>query len=304
MPYLKDNKQERCPYTCELLGLQNVNREHILPYAIGAPSNFTLMACASENSKYNKLIDAPFSNDPLIRLISTMKGVRSRSGPVSFETMGKDPTSGEDVILRITSNDLNFRFKKPTERTGNNSYLVRGFGDSVHLQAQEIEKNFKRKNSSKLVKAITGPVTSYPCPELQFNFDLNARIYGLEMAKIAYLLTVDTFGDEAILGKSGQQFRSAINNMDIETMMQQGAKIGTFNAYGMNAVEESSYNNHYHLLLCQQYSASELITVIILFGIFTKCFVTSAEGLSIPKDFDRQIVIDPVTRTIDGDVLL
>lgn len=304
MPYLKDNKQERCPYTCEPLGLQNVNQEHILPYAIGAPSNFTLMACASENSKYNKLIDAPFSNDPLIRLISSMIGVKSRSGPVSFETMGKDPTSGEEVILRITSNDLNFRFKKPTERTGNNSYLVRGFGDSVHLQAQEIEKNFKRKNPTKLVKAITGPLASYPSPKLQFNFDLNAGIYGLEMAKIAYLLTVDTFGDEAILGKSGQQFRSAINDMDIEKMMQQGAKLGTFNAYGMKAVEESFYNNHYHFLQCKKHSETELLTVIILFGIFTRFFVTSAEGLSIPKDFDRQIFIDPVTRTIDGDVPL
>lgn len=304
MPYLKDNKQELCPYTCEPLELQNINREHILPYAIGAPSNFTLMACASENSKYNKLIDAPFSNDPLIRLISTMKGVRSRSGPVSFETMGKDPTSGEDVILQITSNDLRLRFKKPIKKAGESTYLVCDFEDSIQSKIQEIEKNFKKKNPSKLVKAITGPVTSYPSPKLQFNFDLNARIYELEMAKIAYLLTVDTFGDEAILGESGQQFRSALNDMDIETMMQQGAKIGTFNAYGMNAVEESLYNNHYHLLLCQQYSASELITVIILFGIFTKCFVTSAEGLSIPKDFDRQIVIDPVTRTIDGDVLL
>lgn len=96
-----------CPYTTKLLAeTSNVNNEHILPVALGVPQSFYVRATEEENSRMNDLIDAPASNDPILRFIAMAADVEGRSGAVRSEVKGKLEGSGDAVLASFTTGNV------------------------------------------------------------------------------------------------------------------------------------------------------------------------------------------------------
>lgn len=147
--------QKHCPYSTRLLtDCETVNKEHILPMALGAPQSFCVSADAGENSRMNDLIDSPACNNSLTRLIAASQGVVSRSGPVEVELIGTETSTGNEVRSKLSQDGADFRFSKPVDVDPTSGVIkgVRGFGDTAEQMAQQIKRNFERKHKGARVE--------------------------------------------------------------------------------------------------------------------------------------------------------
>ncbi len=234
-------KQSLCPYTLKPLAeISNINGEHILPRAFGAPESFTVPADEAENTRMNDQIDSPAINDPLMRLLAVTQGVKSRSGSVRATLKGVVTESGEEVIAILGQEGIDFRFVAPVDVDENGSVKgVRGFGDA----AQKLVNQFLRDNARKGRKMEVDETVSQPNPHLSLRLEGDLKVIHKEVRKIAYLMTVRIFGDEAIKSRSGEIYRAAIHAETEEEVQATGLRGGT-NIDSIPTLARAKHNEH------------------------------------------------------------
>lgn len=292
-------KQTLCPYTTDLLAnAALVNNEHILPVAIGAPANFHVLADASMNSEMNDLIDSPFSNDPMIRFLAMSQGVKSRSGPVTATVRGVVKSTNDDVEAVFSRSSVDVKFRKPvvTDPATGSVSMVKGFGEQAASQAAAVLKNYARKG----IHVELGDTVTAPDSSLQMGMNLNTNLLRQQLFKIAYLMTVRNWGDQAILSKSGEMYRQALRVTGDDAYGEIGFKGGVTSPLPP-ILQQPACNEH---LLVTFVQSGYLVCVITLFGTFTASFISPAEGIQADEAEGEYIILDATTSKIHSRTFL
>lgn len=278
--------QTLCPYTNQpLASIERINEEHVLPVAIGAPTKFFVIASESENSRLNELIDAPFSNDQLIRFLAMSQGVVSRSGPVIANLPAILVSNGDALKTSFSLNEISFRFANPvvTDPATGKIKAVKGFGDAAKAHAQRVKKDHAKKK----ISIDIGESIITPNPKIHTSFSCDTYLVQKELLKIAYLMTVWCFGDSAINSESGEVYRLGLATTRDEEFASIGMKGGTNSIHGISCKKEHGT----HVLL-SMVLGRQLVTSVTIFGIFSAVFITSASGISAEEYEGFSITID------------
>lgn len=291
--------QALCPYALMPLSTGVCNDEHILPLALGAPSNFTVRALATENSRMNSLIDAPTVNDPLVRFIAMSQGVISRSGPVKASIDGTVDGSGDAVRVILSQDSMDIRFLLPFIKDSQGDVIgVRGFGNDANLRAEQFKAGAAKKG--KIVQQ--GSTMSYEQQWLNMQLKGNMFMIYRQLFKIAYLTTVKIFGDAAIKGPSGEQLRAAImaeSDEDLEkTKIKAGNHIPSISRITRTA------NPHEHVITCAAFPKFGLFTTVELFGCFTLCVSTPLDGIDVAEGTGGVMIIDASSSSLTSQTFL
>lgn len=284
--------QDHCPYSTRLLtDCATVNQEHILPMSLGAPQSFSVPTDASENSRMNELIDAPVCNDSLMRLIAASQGVESRSGPVAVELIGTESATGNEVRSTLSQDGADFRFSKPVDVDPASGEVkgVRGFGDAAEQLAKQFKSNYERKHKGARVEL--GEAVSHQQSWINHELNQDLNLLRQELVKIAYLMTVRVFGDQAILSSSGALYRTAMFAKDGPTMQATGIKGSTYN--GMPPGVPKPKRNQ-HALTCFRLGQN-IMSAVTLFGTFDAFFATPAADFTAEDGHGEMVIIDVST---------
>lgn len=285
-------KQTLCPYSLKALAeIEKTNGEHILPRAFGAPENFTIPSDEVENARMNDLIDSPAINDPLMRLLATTQGVKSRSGFVNTKLEGTVASSGEKVAVTLGNGDIDFRFVKPVDLHENGTVKgVRGFGDS----AEKLAKQIVADNLKKGRHVALGESIAEPNPHLSLGLEGDLKVIQKEVRKICYLMSVRVFGDDAIRSRSGAIYRAAIHVSTEEEIRATGLGGGT-NFDAIPNIARAQRNQH--ALTCFR-MGDKIISSVVLFGIISGFCITPAEGFLASELEGEVVVIDAATSAL------
>lgn len=287
--------QTRCPYCCELLDkISSVNEEHILPVALGAPKAFFVPAAADENSRMNKLIDSPTTNDPLIRMLAAGQGVVSRSGPVVLNVDGVVSGSDQKVKTVLSKSDVQVRFAKPVEVDEATGHVkgVRGFGDAAMQHALQIQRDHEKKG----IQIELGETVQQAKPSVNVRLSANLVVIRQELIKTAYLFTVRVFGDDAIVSPSGGIFRAAMLCTTLEAIAATGLG-GSPQCPLPPIFPKLAPNQH---ALCTLRIDDEILTAVSLFGTFNCLVKTPATGFSAPVGTGETVLIDASQATLQS----
>ncbi|WP_283189857.1 hypothetical protein [Pseudomonas sp. PMCC200344] len=285
--------QTLCPYTAKkLCDLPSVNDEHVLPVAIGAPKRFFVRASEQDNSRLNDLVDAPFSNNDLVRFFAMSQGVVSRSGPITAKVPATVVKSGDAITTGWSKEGLQIRFNNPVvldEETGQVAG-VKGYGEEAMKHAERIKRDYAKKG----VTVELGPTISDPNPEIHVRLGVDSDIVFNELLKTAYLATVWVFGDDAINSKSGEMYREALDRLAPDTLNELGFRCGGGLPTGFDGSISSDEHQLISLIL-----GGDVITSVNLFGVFAAFFITSAEGFSCPEYTGMAIKINVVEGSLN-----
>ncbi|MBN9368425.1 MAG: hypothetical protein BGO36_04630 [Burkholderiales bacterium 68-10] len=282
--------QTLCPYALTPLTAGESNDEHILPVALGAPDNFTVRALVAENSRMNDLIDEPTIIDPLVRFMAMSQGVTSRSGSVRATVDGAVRGSGESVKATFSQNGVDLKFHPPVDTDSQGRVIgVRGFGEDARKMAEQIAANYAKKG----IAVELGPETSQGRPQLDLGLGGDMLMIQRQLFKIAYLMTVRIFGDEAITGSSGQQLRAAMMAETDEAL----AAIGITGGVDLPPGLARSAGHSEHAITCAVFSAG-LVTSVELFGCFRLFVVTPLDGISTDEGTGEVITINASSSTL------
>lgn len=259
--------------------------------ALGAPKSFCVPADAGENSRMNDLIDAPVCNDGMMRLIAASQGVISRSGPVEVELIGTESATGNEVRSTLFQGGADFRFSKPVDVDSTSGAMkgVRGFGDAAEQLAQQIKRNYERKHKGARVEQ--GEAISYQQPRIEHKLELDLNLLRQELVKIAYLMTVRVFGDQAILSSSGALYRAAMFTKDDAAMKATGIKGSTYNGIPLGVPKPGS---NQHALTCFRLGEN-IMSAVTLFGTFNAFFATPAADFTTEEAHGELVIIDVST---------
>jgi hypothetical protein len=286
-------KQTLCPYTTNPLAQSAAtNKEHILPVAIGAPASFYVQADAMMNGQMNEEIDAPFSNDPIIRFLAMSHGVTSRSGAVTAKVRGEATATSDSVDVVFSKDAIEMRFVKPIELDPESGTVsaVKGFGSQAADLAAIIQRNYEKKGSTvELDESISSPDSSL---KLQLSCDLD--LLQQQLIKISYLSTVRIWGDRAITSTSGQMYREGIRSVGEDALGKIGFLGGKENLLPP-VLRRPDPHEHLVVTFVQ---GELLVSVITLFGTFTACFMSPSDGLGASESEGEYIIIDASTSTL------
>jgi len=273
----------------------SVNGEHILPSAFGAPESFTVPADASENQRINIELDAPTINMSLLRMIAMAQGVKTRSGDIDLKTVGVIQETGEEVNSTFSANGFKTSFRKPVEESAHTGYVrvVKGMGEDAMRMAQAIKTKYEKKG----LQVEIGDPVSIAKPTINHRLELDVNLLRRMMVKIAYLMTVRLFGDEAIQSDNGRIYRSAMMAKDDEAMSKTGIGGGTYEEQQPSFLPKSLETGH--TLSCFRFGA-QVVSSVTLFGIFRAFFVTPANKISATDGYGEVIRIDAATSTLSS----
>ena len=282
--------QTLCPYSTEPLdGSEPENAEHILPSALGAPENFTVPAKAAKNLEMNKLIDEPAIHDPVLRLLAVAQGVKSRSGSVKVDLQGTAIALGADVRVTLSQDGATFKLRSPVDRDPETGEIrgIMGFGDD----AQKLADQFQRDNAKKGKTVAAGDVIPHPS-DVHVETAMDYHVVRRELLKIAYLMTVRVFGDDAIVSESGRLYRAAIMTSTVEELKEVGIGGATFQDFPPGLPRPHQKNQH--VLTCVRIGRT-ILSGVTLFGGINGFFVTPATGFSAEDQVGEVVVIDAST---------
>lgn len=241
----------------------------------------------------NSLIDEPTVNDPLVRFVAMSQGVVSRSGDVKAVVDGTVHESGEGVRATFSQHGLNLKFQRPVVTDGQGRVIaVRGFGDAAKQMASDIAANY----SAKGIPVELGIETSNAQPQLKLQIVGDMFMVKRQLFKIAYLTTVRVFGDEAIIGLSGQQLRAAMMAECDDALARTEIVGGAFRPLPAGVARSTRHAEH--AITCAVMPSIGLVTAVDLFGIFTLFTVTTSDGISADEGAGEVLTIDASRSTL------
>lgn len=256
---------------------------------------YSVPVLEAENAKMNVLVDEPACNDPLMRSIAASRGTVSRSGRiVPASVNGILESSGEAVRGEFTRDSISVAFRTPVQVSEQHeqrrSLMIRGFGDDARRLVEQIADGHRKKGGT--VEIV--PVLSIENPEVKFSISGNLFAIRRELFKIAYLATVRLFGDAAIEGPSGQQFRAAI-------MASTDAELTNAGIVGGECpIPPPGFGRalrHEHAVTCVVLPGIGVVTCVHLFGLFGLLAVTPPEGISAPELTGELTMIDASSKS-------
>lgn len=280
------SKNTLCPYRAiPLADCKEVNKEHVIPIAIGGPNPFWVSSDCGENNRLGELIDGPLANDPVVRLLATSSTVESRSGAVSIEIPSILKSTGEAVRTTFRADGVDFRFEKPVIKDGDH-YTVKGFGNDVNSTLKQVTRGLIRKGMKPIEMEHRSLSPEEKYIEGTFSADLDLIAKG--MTKIAYLTSVSVFGDRAIESESGKIFRTAILS-ETQKCIENAGFMGVWWGEFPLGLPQSSQHEH---LVGAGVIGSQIITIASLFGVFHMGFLTPLKGIELNEGDGEIIVID------------
>ncbi|MBN3055908.1 hypothetical protein [Pectobacterium brasiliense] len=251
-------KNTLCPYKVRKLTELDIDLEHVLPAALGAPKKFGVMAAEKMNKHFNKEIDEPFIDENLIRFLSAISGVKSRSGKVNFSQKVTDTVNNEDVVVRLNESEFIPKIVVPVKRDcdGNINAVV-GFGDDAKNELDKISKKLKDKGLEIIEKEFQCRSSS----PLKVDVSLDLNFLELEILKISYLLAVYVFGDEVILTGDSEIVRNDLfNNKVVDSKLR-----SDWSFFPEPLHPETKSGNH--TLFCIR-TGDYIVSSVCLFGVF------------------------------------
>ena len=205
--------------------------------------------------------------------------------------IGNEIATGNEVRSKLSQNGADFRFSKPVDVDPTSGVMkgVRGFGDAAEKLAQQIKRNYERKHEGARVEL--GEAVSHPQPWIEHELELDLNLLRQELVKIAYLMTVRVFGDQAILSPSGALYRAAMFAEDTNAILATGIKGSTFNAMPFGFPKP---RNNQHALTCFRLGES-IMSAVTLFGMFNALFATPAVDFTIDDAHGELVIIEAST---------
>lgn len=282
--------QTLCPYALRPLSSADSNDEHILPMALGAPQSFTVRALLAENSLMNDQIDSPTVNDPIMRLVAMTQGVQSRSGHIKATFEGS--VEGSEVKVKSTlsqTHGLELRPVKPVETDQHGQVKgVIGFGDDAEKLAKRIVSDYARKG---VLLEAAPPIGSQPTIGSELVGDMS--MIRRQMFKIAYLMTVKVFGDEAITSPGGALLRAAMMAKDDEELKLVGISGSAFQPLPRGIARSSGHAEH--ALTCVLMPNIGVVSAVSLFDAFMLHAVVPSTGITAEETTGEVVYIDAST---------
>lgn len=278
-----------CPYLVKPLAELNTDGEHILPRALGAPEAFILRASKKENNRLNSLIDSHFVNDPLIRMLSSVVGVKSRSGKVTAQLHGLT-SKGDAFLADFEPGKVTPRFRSTVIKDLEGNVIgVKGFGDQVDKAARGLLESMRRRGQDGF---LVQPDDENVEPPLEMSFVSNWLDIFRGLVKVAYLTSVWAFGDEAIASPSGESFRRWM-------AFEDGASFDTSLLVGEVVAPDypeffpkPQVRNHIVFAKLQE---DGLHTIVKIFGGIGLHLTTPRNGMALPDELWRGCILDAAT---------
>jgi len=264
-------KNTLCPYSqVALKRCANVNQEHILGSALGGPDGLVIRCEEAHNQRLNVELDVPAMRMEMLQLLAVASGVVSRSGKDNVTLAGSLP-NGDPAKETLSPNGARFTATKPVDIDPTTGLVrgVTGFGNEAQHRAEEVIARYRSKG---LHLQASEPQTLPSVVKVSATLDGNLLLR--LMCRTAYLMTVATLGDVAIISDSGEQYLRAINTkgMTRDTL--------TDNFIGAIQAEPSqhplTFENPYaggHTLACLA-THDSLLSHVVLFGVFYATFIT------------------------------
>lgn len=279
-------KLTRCPYTLKSHDqLLEKSREHVILDALGGPDGYSVIADKAINNELGRTVDAAFQNDPLVAMLRTKIGVKTRSGISSWSIEGTTVEGNHPVETTFHHNSpIDIHFQKPVLLTAD------GPGKTFHITAypeqstrllKEIEKSMARKG----LKIGSMRREAGSAPGIHGQMCVNLNIIQAGMMKIAYLACCEFLGDSFLDDPLNPEWQKAIRVQNAEEAKQvriQGfSDAAAFAKTCLPALEE-----HEHGIAIVNIQQSGPVVVVQLFGgaiLSTTAFAseTSNYGLEV-----------------------
>lgn len=274
-----------CPYTLKSLDEIKHNGEHVLLAGLGVPDSFTVNASIQANKEVNKLLDEPFLSVGMIKFLSSIAGVTSRSGEVKPFFSGIAQITGEPVLVRLSPSEVTFKIKKPVKFDADNQInAVVGYGDEVNETLEKIKEKYLAKG----FKVETLPPTSHEA-EVALRFEMDFELLSFQYVKIAYLTMVYLFGDDGINCKAGDEIRRRLINKIPFNSKIEGLGVLDWNDEVIPILPEITKDKH--VIACVNIG-DDIICAISLFGCFNKVLVLKNESIKSNDIFGYIFNID------------
>lgn len=264
-----------CPYLAKpLTSIHPTNKEHVFPVALGAPESFSVEASLSENDRLNTLVDAPVTNDPLVKFLCMITEIKTRSGVVEG-TLEGTTQSGEKFTANVNKNTVTLKHRNPVikDKVTKKTLGARGFADGAFLEADRLIQGLAAKNRE---LPPEGMIIEEHSLNQNMSFTSDLLLLRREAIKTAYLLTVKAFGDHAINSKSGRIFRAAIEASTNKALEGTGLLLRNLPADHYKFDPPMSTNHH---LFMTALDDDQLFTQVIFFGGISFAFSTPRDDI-------------------------
>ncbi|EMJ5166546.1 MULTISPECIES: hypothetical protein [Klebsiella] len=262
-----------CPYTLKSLDEVDCNGEHVLLAGLGVPDSFTVNASTQANKDVNKLLDEPFLSMGMIRFLSSISGVRSRSGEVKPFFSGVAEDIDEPVLVKLSPGEVVFKIQKPVKHDqDNNINAVVGYSDEVNDTLEKVTKKYTAKGFKIEAFELTSHETKVA---MRLEMDLN--LLSFQFVKTAYLTMVYLYGDDGINCVAGNEIRRRLLNKIPFNSQIEG--LGTLEWDNNLIPILPDVHKNKHVIACINIGC-DVLCAISLFGVFNKVLIFKNEKIN------------------------
>jgi hypothetical protein len=205
----------RCPYTLKLLTeMGETSREHVILDALGGPNGYSVTACRATNSQLGETTDAAFLEEPLVEMMRSKVGVKSRSGVASWNLTGETVDGNRPVEVTFPhQGPVEVHHRKPVEKDAQGkSYQI----IAPPAQAEKLLKEFEANMAKKGIQISSVVTKQTPNQELHSQLTLNLTVMNAGLMKIAYLACCEFLGDSFLEDPLNPEWQKAIRAQNAE----------------------------------------------------------------------------------------
>ena len=199
----------KCPYTLKSLNaIEETSREHIILDSIGGPDGYWVAACKKENNELGRTVDAAFQAEPLIAMLASKVGVKTRSGVAAWSMTGELVDGNRPVEVTIPHQGPAEVFhRKPVEKDpSGKSFQIIAPTAQADKQLRKLEADLAKKG-----KSISEPIVRQtPNQTIHSQLTLNFTVLNAGLMKIAYLACCELLGDSFLDDPLNPEWQKAI----------------------------------------------------------------------------------------------
>jgi hypothetical protein len=205
----------KCPYTLKpLTELAESSREHVILDALGGPDGYSVVACRTENNQLGETVDAAFLKEPLVQILASNVGVKTRSGVAAWTMTGELVDGNRPVEVTIPHQGVAevFHQKPVVKNASDNSFQI----IAPPAQADKILKEMK-KNLAKKGISISEPIVRQTTDQtIHSKLTTNFTVLNAGLMKIAYLACCELLGDGFLDDPLNPEWQKAIRALAAE----------------------------------------------------------------------------------------
>lgn len=199
----------RCPYTLKPLAeIEETSRKHIILDSLGGPDGYWVAASKAENNEFGRTVDAAFQAEPLVAMLCSKVGVKTRSGVAAWRLPGELVDGNRPVEVTIPHQGSAEVFhRKPVDKDASGkSFQIIAPPAQADKLLQEMQKNLAKKGIS-----ISEPITRQaPDQTIHSQLTTNFTVLNAGLMKIAYLACCELLGDSFLKDPLNPEWQKAI----------------------------------------------------------------------------------------------